>query len=157
MPHKQGVQALDVFREPDRLIADGLRSAPLFADLPVEHRDCLALLREGAFFEVPPGIEIVSPGDLAALIVVTEGELCDQEQARAWPAGSFFGVSETLAGRPFVAAMQTVAPTRLYRLDAPLLKVLLTRCPVIAQRLLNNFNETCDVSKIAPCQRQVAS
>lgn len=130
---------LAAYHAPDRLIAEQLRGAPLFASLPGDHHDCLALLREGAFFEVPAGVEIVSAGEAPALIVVLEGALRDEPRANAWPAGSHFGVAETLAGRPFAAAIRSSAPTLFYRLEAGLLKALFGRCPAIGRRLLENL------------------
>lgn len=130
---------LQSYHAPARLIADQLRRAPPFATLPTDPQGCLALLREGSVFEVPANVEIVAPGDPAALLVVTEGGLCEQGGARVWSAGSCLGVSEILAGTPFAAAIRTVAPTLLYRLQGVRLETFHTLCPTIASRLLHDM------------------
>lgn len=130
--------SLQAYHAPHRLVADQLRRAPVFAALPTELRECLAVLREGAVFELPAGIEVVSRGDSPALLVVTEGALRDEGGDRDWPAGSCLGVQETAAGRPFSGAIRTAAPTTLYRLDATLLDSFRALCPAIAQTLLND-------------------
>ena len=135
---------LAAYLSPNRLIAEQLRHAPLFANLPIDHRDCLALLREGAFFEVPSGVEIVSAGDPPALIIVIKGALGDDSSARSWHAGNHLGAAEALTGRPFAASVRTVAPSLLYRLDASLLHALPSRCPMIARRLREDFAATFD-------------
>ena len=128
--------SLESYAAPDLPIADQLRRVPVFQALPSDRGDCLALLREGALFEVPVGVEIVSPGDRPSLHVVTSGGLSDGDGARIWPAGSCLGVAETLAEQPFATTITTIAPTLLYRLDGKLLGNLLTVCPATARRLL---------------------
>ena len=130
------------YLSPDRLIAEQLRRAPSFAALPADHRDSLALLREGAFFKVPAGIEIVSPGEPPALFVVTEGTLTDEDGEHAWAAGSCLGVAETLPGQPFATAIRTAAPSLLYRLDAALLAEFRASCPLIARQLFEDVAGT---------------
>lgn len=144
------MHSLKAYLSPDRLVADHLRGAPLFADLPNARRDCLALLREGAFFDVPAGVDVVSPGDRPALFVVAEGALRDADSARDWPAGSYFGAEEALSGTLFEATISTVAATLIYRLDAALLDAFLTRCPAIAARLYGDFAETTHATAAAP-------
>ncbi|TRW15152.1 cyclic nucleotide-binding domain-containing protein [Glacieibacterium frigidum] len=131
--------SLESFRAPTRPLTDQLRRVPLFAALPTDRRGCLELLREGALFEVPAGVEIVAPGDAAALLVVTEGALADDGGTRVWSAGSYLGVAEALGGLPFTDAVRTVAPTLLYRLDGALVAELMTRCPAIAASLRADF------------------
>lgn len=127
--------SLDIFRAPTRSLTGQLRRVPLFAALPNDHRGCLEVLREGVLFDLPAGIEIVSPGDPPALLVVTEGTLADGGGARVWSAGSYLGVAECLARISFAQTIRAVAPTLLYRLDGALFGTLLTCCPAIAATL----------------------
>ncbi len=132
---------LEPYTAPNRLVVDQLRRAPLFAALPTDRGECLSVLREGAVFEIPAGVEIVSPGDAPALLVLAEGALCDKASGQAWSAGSYLGVSETLAGRPFQAVIGTVAPSVLYRLDGRLLQDFMALCPAIATRMMADLAE----------------
>lgn len=128
--------SLAAYSAPQRPIADQLRQVALFADLPNDRRDCLALLRQGTVYDVPAGVEIVSPGEPAALMVITQGGLCDSSSALTWPAGTCLGAREFLAGQPFHGAISTIAPTLFYRLEAAKLQGFLQHCPAIAQCLV---------------------
>jgi hypothetical protein len=130
---------LRLYRVFDRPVADQLRRAPLFEALPTDRHDCLGVLREGAVFAVPAGVKIVTPGDAASLMVVTEGALAQHGSARGWAAGQYLGASEILARRPFEVGVSTVGPTLIYRLESRLLDAFLTRCPAIAERLLHEL------------------
>lgn len=134
--------SLSAFAAPDRSIVDQLRRAPVFASLPGDSADCFAVLRRGAVLEVPAGVEVVSPGDLPALIVVTAGGLYDAGGSVAWPAGGCVGVAESLAGRRFASALRTVSPTLLYRLEAEWVQPLLRRCPGVSRCLLAALSPT---------------
>ena len=145
MPH------LTPYLSRDRLVAEHLRRAPLFAELPSEHRDCLLLLREGAFFDVPAAVAIVSPGDPPALFVIIEGSLHNADGEVAWQAGDCLGIVETLAGQPFASAIRTSRPSLLYRLDAALMEAFRARCPLTAQRLLDEMAVTVRAASSGPC------
>lgn len=127
--------SLDRFRAPTRSLTAQLRRVPLFAALPSDHRGCLQALRDGVLFDLPAGIEIVSPGDPPALLVVTEGTLAVGGGPQVWSAGGYLGVTECLARISFAQSIRTVAPTVLYRLDGALFGTLLTCCPAIAASL----------------------
>lgn len=122
------------YRITTRSLTGQLRRVPLFAALPTDHRGCLELLREGALFDVPAGVAIVSSGDAPALLVVTEGALADGG-TRAWSSGQYLGVAECLARRSFAETVRAAAPTLLYRLDGAVFAALMTRCPAIAASL----------------------
>jgi len=132
--------SLPFYAVPHLLISEQLRHAPLFAALPKDRGDCFAILREGALFDVSIGQQIVAIGEAPALVVVTSGCVRDSIGQRSWADGSYFGVAESLACRPFAAAITTVAQTRLYRLDGPLLRSLMTLCPAIADRMLDELS-----------------
>lgn len=117
------------------LISDQLRHAPLFDALPQDRDDCFRVLRRGAFYDVPAHQPVVVVGDEPALIVVISGCVADAVSLRNWGQGGYFGAAESLAQQPFSAALSTLAPSRLYRLDGKLLPELMRCCPVIADRI----------------------
>lgn len=130
------MSSLEPYLAPNLLITDQLRRAPTFAALPSDPGACLDLLREGALFDIPAGIEVVAAGDAPALIVVTQGALLERETGRSWRAGSHLGLAEALSGRCFDGAIGTAAPTLLYWLDGALLGGFVRQCPETAARLL---------------------
>lgn len=129
--------SLSAYAAPHLSLADQLRRAPAFAELPSDRWGCLGLLREDMLFELPAGVEIVSPGDPPALHVVTGGGLREADGGRIWAEGNVLGVPEAVAALPFSTAVRTVAPTLLYRLDGQRFGALLAACPATAARLLS--------------------
>jgi hypothetical protein len=117
------------------LISDQLRNAPLFDALPRDRGECFAVLRQGAVYDVPAYRPVVAVGDEPALIVVTRGCVGDPISHQSWQEGCYLGAAESLALQPFAAAISTLAPSRLYRLDGALLRLLMRSCPAIADRI----------------------
>jgi CRP-like cAMP-binding protein len=132
---------LTPYAAPRLTIVDQLRRSPLFSTLPLDRDHCLAVLRKGGMYDVPSGVEIVAPGDPAAFLMITNGALCEPPGARCWQTGDHLGLAEAMAGAPFASTVCTVAPTLLYRLDGDLVADLLTCCPVIAHKLLNDAGD----------------
>jgi hypothetical protein len=108
-------------------LAELLRDVSIFADLPNERSECLALLRQGTIEQYATGETVANSGDLLA---VCAGCVSMRAVHKTWPSGWI--VPTLNAAEPASGHLAADRPSVIYRLAAAHAAELEALCPRVA-------------------------